>query len=124
MLKFFCAVTFSVVLVTLGLFGVVKQLRPQPVQAQTTCPGSAAFGKVASSEFTLIDRVGPVIFVAQDGTVYTAPVDRGGYDVALPGCTRFRAGVLTTRGYYFETQNVMTDDTQNSVNVDFIGIAR
>lgn len=114
---------FAVVLACCA--AILFSSKPVPSVASASCEQpSGAYGKVAGANYEVLGRVGPVIFISQEGQIYSAPVERGGYTLELPACTRFRAGVLTFRGYYFETVNIRTTGDGDSTHVDFIGVAK
>lgn len=89
--------------------------------AQIPCE-SAVYGKVASDVYEIIPNAGPVIAVGETGQVYSAAVDRGGFDLGLVPCGIYRIGVLSTRRYYFET--VRIDLGSEAYRQDFIGVRK
>lgn len=85
------------------------------------CEDVGIFGKVFNPQFETIKGAELVIFVS-DADVYVTGIERGGYSISLPGCTSFRAGILSTPGYYFRTARFATPSEAGSgLLLNFVG---
>ena len=81
------------------------------------------FGKTDIGDLAPLKGVKRVLFVRDNGVVYSAPVIRGYYSIDLEKCGTYEVSAFTLTGYYFEMLTINLTQT-DGFEMNIYGLRR